>query len=480
MNQPWNADVWAAVLRGQRNLKRVNGLSAKSFRVLDNGVEQSINYFSETDFDASYRCCDFSPTVRGTWVTFLEGRWQSVMPVSFYLMGFAPSPLSPGECRKLKVKLHGGFIVLERDRYCDLKDPGFSEAMQDGTPLRGQMRAFAASTLPGSINVSVHTFVFRSSGVVQLGRGSLPQGTEGATEPAYKFVVQVHDAKAPATIQIATEFTAPKLKRKYQMHKLWGLPLYVMGTVYTSRGEIVKEFGDTYEEYPLIGDDDCDCEYWWIPRLYDTQVELPPGDYRLRVVVSDGKNFGTAEVPIQVERFGADRLSMSDLVVTDVFREASQVLIDVARNNSTALMPAPLISNDVQFFPTFLHASPTSLRSVPSTRRLPWALGAAETGSFSSHRDVSLYFEVYEPLLDNQETAVYFELRVTDRNTGLMKVNTGPMSAAKWVHTGTTVVPIAVELGMRMLPKGSYRLEVRASDSAGRQTAWKAAEFIIK
>ncbi len=434
------------------------GLTAKDFRVFDNGKEQKINFFTETDLLGFINPqWLFWPTARGMWVTsIVEG--VAVRPSAFYRLGYIPPRLSEGECHSVRVTVHGGYMYLKRDRYCNLRNPALNEAMQEGTTLGTRMRKFAASPQPGAIQVSVQTFAFRSSGVLQLGGGSL-QESVGARYHAsdFKYVVEVHDPKAPARIAIATAFSSPKIKREYRDDG-WYLSLHVLGMVYTATGKLVKQFGDSYgrftASFDLPNGSTCSCEHYAIPRLYLAQIDLPPGDYELRVVVSDGKaTFGNARVPLRVEQFDADGLSMSDIALTDIFRHASEMLEDIAINYPATPVPTPLVSNDVQFFPA-------------DTR-------------FKSSTQVSTYFEVYEPLLAKQETAVYFEMKITDLKSGELKATTKPMSAAKWVQPGNTVVPIAAELVLTALDKGSYRLEVRASDSAGRQTEWRQVDFTV-
>ncbi len=459
-NAPWSPELYGR-LRGlpvNESLRRFHtllGLTPKDFRIFDNGVEQKINFFAETDLGFVTRQWDFWPTARGMWVTSVGGR-ETKQPATFYLLGYVPPALAQGECRTVTVTVQGGYMLFNRDHYCNLKNQVLNEALQDGTTLGTRMRRFAASSNPGSIQVLVQTFAFRSTGTVQVGGGSLEEPPAPALElhaPDFKYVVQVQDAKAPARIQIATAFSSPKLKREHRKDG-WHLSLHVLGMVYTAKGELVQQFGDTYDEPPVPAGSSCSCEQWWIPRLYETQVDLSPGDYELRIVVSDGKaNFGTARVPLRMERFDAERLSISDIALTDLFRNASEMLRDIALNYPATLVPTPLVSNGVQFFPA-------------DTR-------------FKSSTPVSTYFEVYEPLLAKQDTAVYFEMKITDLKSGELKTKTRPLSAAKWVQPGNTVVPIAAELVLTALDKGSYRLEVRASDSAGRQTEWRQVDFTV-
>jgi hypothetical protein len=192
-----------------------------------------------------------------------------------------------------------------------------------------------------------------------------------------------------------------------------------------------------------------------IPSLFDTQIELRPGDYEVRVVVSDGKNFGRAQVPLRVQPLNGEGLTVSDVALNSILRDASWIVRDAAKVAPASVIPAPLVSKNVQF----LLAPDTQLRK---------------------DNPLSVYFEIYERLLETQTTVVSFRLRITDLKTGSLVMDTEPMSAANWVLPGNAVVPIGLKLATEKLDKGSYRLEVQASDSAGRESEWRQAIFTLE
>jgi len=84
------------------------------------------------------------------------------------------------------------------------------------------------------------------------------------------------------------------------------------------------------------------------------------------------------------------------------------------------------------------------------------------------------------PLLEAQTAAVYYRARITDLKTGSLVMNTEPISAANWVLPGNAVVPIGLKLAIEKLEKGSYRLELAASDSMGRESEWRQVRFNIE
>ena len=71
-------------------------------------------------------------------------------------------------------------------------------------------------------------------------------------------------------------------------------------------------------------------------------------------------------------------------------------------------------------------------------------------------------------------------MKITDLKDGSLVINAGPTSAAQCVTPGNVVIPIALKVDTDKLPSGSYKIEVQASDSAGRTTEWRLAKFEIQ
>jgi hypothetical protein len=247
---------------------------------------------------------------------------------------------------------------------------------------------------------------------------------------------------------------------------LWDYPcqeaeaIHILGMVYKTNGELAAQFEDAFR---------CDMlartangklmqkvprAKGAIPTVFDTQIELRPGEYELRVAVTDGKKFGRARVPLRVQPLNAEALTVSDVVLNSVLRDSSWILRDATDVAPDPIIPSPLVSKNVQFLP------------IPDT---PLPKG----------NPLAVYFEIYEPLLETKKAGVSYSLRITDLKTGALVMNTGPMSAADWIVPGKAVMPIGLKLDTEKLGPGSYRLEVQASDSTGRQSEWKEANFNI-
>lgn len=194
-----------------------------------------------------------------------------------------------------------------------------------------------------------------------------------------------------------------------------------------------------------------------IPIRFDTQVELPAGDYDLRLVVSDGQLFAGAEVPLHIERLDPSRLMLSDVVIGGIVRYAGWVLREAAYNTPAPIIPSPLVSKDSQYFPD----------SEKVTR-------------LKKHTPLYVYFEIYEPQNGEQGPGLFYRWRITNLTTGSVVMDIAPLSAANWVIPGNPVIPIGLKLDTEKLKKGSYKLEVQASDSAAQVSEWRVANFDIR
>lgn len=71
-------------------------------------------------------------------------------------------------------------------------------------------------------------------------------------------------------------------------------------------------------------------------------------------------------------------------------------------------------------------------------------------------------------------------MKITDLKRGSVVVDAGPTSAAECVIPGNVVIPVALNVQTDKLQSGQYKLEVQASDSAGRTTEWRMAKFEIQ
>lgn len=414
----------------------IRGLTAGDFRVWEDGVEQKIqNVTFEVlpDIDARDNLDDHFE-----WSATPSGKWSSVeTPKLFihspnsssYRIAYAPPKSAEGSCHQVEVKVdRRDALVYARSQYCNTKhapkDP------LNRIPFGKQLEDDASSGKRAKIGVDARADLFYV-------RADL------------------------ARVDVALDFPWDSLKREWRKGNLYAT-IGVLGLVYRKDGTVALRFSDfgccssdepdfvrgNFDAAPLL-------DRLYVPTRYETQLELPPGEYNLLVILSDGSEFGRAVIPLNIESYDGKQLAISSLILCKRFRDASAAAKEAAAFN-LAPQYVPLVSKGVQFTPT------------------------GDT-TFRKGDPLFAYFEVYEPLLATvPATTVQIELKLTDAMTGEVKVDTGPRSAADWIEPGKSVASIAEEIAVDKLPAGSYRLEVQATDSVGKSTVWRAANFTVE
>lgn len=211
--------------------------------------------------------------------------------------------------------------------------------------------------------------------------------------------------------------------------------------------------GDAYRgQIPLPHNDRKEYEYQVIPSGYRTQIEQAPGEYQLKLVVTDGEKFGRVEVPLRVGSFDRDSLAISGIILCKRYHMVPDKPVEAAG----APQYVPLVSNGLEFTP------------------------AGDTHFLKSGRLIS-YFEIREPLLERAGgVKLEYQARVKDAKTGEVKLDTGSRSVETGKQAGKPVIPVWEEIAIEKLPSGDYRLEVQATDSAGKSTAWREVSFSIE
>ena len=239
-----------------------------------------------------------------------------------YLVSYA-SASAEGSCHRIKVKVaRHHATVYARDEYCNTKHPP-SDPMY-GTNLGKQMEEYAESGQEGKFPVSVQAVALF--------------GKAGANR-----------------VDIAVEFPWSELKREWHGVNLYAT-IAVLGMVYDSNGALVERFSDVastspwnFYRGPLPPDRQLlrDWELAGIPNRYETQIELPAGEYELEVVVTDGDKFSGAKVPLKVDTQRRKELAMSEIVLCRRFHEVTTGAQKAAR----APQYVPLVSNGLEFTP---------------------------------------------------------------------------------------------------------------------------------
>lgn len=429
----------------------VQGLEIRDFRLLEDGVEQKIQSVKEEQ-SAVVTVRDNLGT-HNEWSETPGGRWSNVdlvppPPITpgagahFYQIAYVPVNSEKGKCHQLRITVtRPQAIVYARGQYCYIEHPA-SDPL-NGTSFGKQMENDLDSNGSAKIPLSFQATFFYSDG-------------------------------EKARIDIVLGFPWDHLKHEWAQLNLKAT-IGILGVAYEAHGGIAARFTDlgccSFEKPSFLLSNNPDryshprvylsdprnrFDSGLLPSHYETQFDLATGkEYDLRVVLSDGKNFGRATAHLKIDSYDGKQLAISSVALCKRFRDAGAAAKEAAAAN-LAPRYVPLVSRGMQVTPS------------------------AET-TFKRDEPLFMYFEVYEPLLAQQaKVTVQTQTRIVDTKTGKLKVAFPPSDAAPYERSGSTIIPIGDELKFSELPKGNYRLEVQATDSAGRSTPWRTAEFKLE
>jgi hypothetical protein len=347
----------------------------------------------------------------------------------FYRIAYKPPQSAEGSCHKVRVGVNGpNASVFARRDYCNVKlapsDP------LEGSKLGDQLLGYATAGQKGTIPLSLQAAVLPT--VANLGR-----------------------------VEVALSFPWHRLWRAWREGTLYAT-IGVLGMVYNQQGALVLRFSDfgccSQDRPDYVRGRNANADHArdksLIPARYEAQFDLPPGEYKLRVVLGDGRSFGLADSPFTIEAYDSAALNISSVVLCDRFRDAA---VAAQEDAAAVLAPAyaPLVSRGAQFAP------------------------AGDTRMKAGQR-LFAYFEVQDPLVLDGSTKLNMQMKITKLKNGDDAVDTGPRDIAAFAQPVSAIVHIAEELDVNKLPRGTYRVEVQASDSAGRSSAWHSASFEVE
>ena len=334
----------------------------------------------------------------------------------YYVLSYTPPESAEGTCHTLRVK-------VERDNSVVRSRSGYCNArptdLLAGKPIEKQLETQATGSQAGNV---------------------------AATMLAPYFYTSLNVARVNLAIEIppsAIKFSKEKGKQHAEIN--------VLGLAYKSDGSIAARFSDNVE-FNFNSKDELE-EFQKRPYRYEDQFEIAAGQYQLKVVFSSGgENLGKLQMPLTVDPYDAKKLSMS----TVAFSKELHPLNQAGTSLDAVLLEdhVPLVSQGMQIVP-------------------------AGTGNFKKTDMAVFYVEVYEPLLTSENPPkIGIQMLVLDSKTGEKKFDTGgPVPTAK---AGDPVVPIGLRLPLDKLPPGSYKLELKAMDSAGNSTPVRTADFVVE
>jgi len=428
--------------------EEVTDLAVKDFHVFEDGVEQDVNDVSmelpriRDARDNISHHVEASYTPRGTWSS--PDLWPQedgvrLTPLTTYLVSYTPPATSRGSCHRIQVRVKRRHAtVYSRDEYCNVRHAGSDPiaGMKIGKLLEDFAETGAAGSFP----------VFLQEGSLRVG----------------------HSNKG--RVEIAVEFPASAVKRRWARVNLYAI-VAILGMVRDRDGNVVGRFSDLASTAPWnfyrgpLPPERAFLAKWeiaGIPDRYETQMELAPGKYELQVVVSDGEKFGTARVPVRVDR-PTRELGMSDVLLCNRFEREPEGAAAAAR----APKYVPLKENGVVFTP-------------------------AGDMRFLENDTVVSFFEIYGPG-GKHDGSSRFRMKLMNAKTGDVVVMDrwrtveAAEGAAKAVW-GTSEaeaaennlrIPVVVGMSLGELPAKAYVLDIEVVNEAGEAVTKRSQAFSV-
>ncbi len=417
--------------------KDVTGLSPKSVHIFDDGVEVNIQHFSVEKADGWVvrdnmgRHLNYSCVPRGIWrgqdTPSVRDAWYHT-----YLVTYVPPPSPTGSCHSISVTVdRKGSRVFAPTQYCNTNDP-LSDPLKQ-TELENRLVAYADSKASGNLPLTLQAVQFRG-----------PSNT--------------------ARINLSAELPANQLTRRWDRDGTRLVTsIAILGLVFDKNRTLVTRFSDTAcapgeEGYsgPLPPATDFlerDAQNV-VPSGYSTQLDIATGDCYLEILLTDGENFGRADISLSVDDFSSRALSISGVALCKRYHKPSPD----ERGPTRAPQYVPLMFDGQEFTP-------------------------AGNTQFKKGEQLMTYVEIYGSELRAPATPkLFMEMKVFDEKTNELKIGTGvrPVDSMVRPDSQPPAIPLVWEMEVAKLPTGSYRLEAQASDSAGNKTPWRATTFSVE
>src|ERR1700735_147394 len=334
----------------------------------------------------------------------------------YYLLGYKPAVSTEGSCHSLKVKVERGGTAVRARS-------GYCDIrpkdLLAGNPTEKDLETRASGEMKGNVAASMEApFFYTSSNTAQ--------------------------------IHLAVEIPASALKFEKVKGKQHA-SLNILGIAYRPDNSIAARFSDT-ATLDLDGKKEVE-EFQKQPYHYENQFGIASGEYKLKVVFSSGnESFGKLEAPLAIDPYRDQDFSISGVALSNTIRRASDL--------STEL--------DIQLLEDRTPLLVQGLQISPSA-----------SNHFKKTDTAAIYTEIYEPLLTNPNPPqIAYELTVVERKSGQQKAHMSDRIAK--VNAGNPVIPLGLKLPLGLLDPGSYRVELRALDTAGNISKTRSTDFEVE
>jgi hypothetical protein len=421
----------------------IRGLTAKDFHLLEDNQEQKIQsvtvqpsrVFGVRDIAGQH--VEEIGAGGGRWIYPDMPNDDQIHVITYpnYSLAYVP-PFSPdGSCHQITVKIDNpDALVWNLKQYCKVASFVQSDPLI-GTKFGSKLEADLDSDRKEHLQVSLAaTALFSSAN--------------------------------HALVCLALAFSPKKLDYDDDTGALYE-QIGMLGKIYAQDRTVVMRLSDfdccQMDQDP--GSFEGDWGGWYLddrdviqtPSSYETQLSLPPGEYHLHAVVSDGDKFGRAVMIFTVPALDGKQLALTDIVLARRCRQPQLALAAAAAAAASSHEDfVPLVSKGVEYVPT-------------------------ADAAFRKKTDrFYFYFELYEPPTAVPAPDVKVRMRIVDAQSGGVIRNLPTLNAAYFADPGNPIVRVGGGVHIRDLIDGPYRLEVQAFDSNGQTTPWHSASFSIQ
>ena len=415
----------------------VTGLSAGDFRIFEDGKEQEIERVTpQPGWKMSLptgRAYEFPGVPLGNADSAAKVPYNFVELPHWptYQISYAPPPSPSGSCHTVNVKVgHRDSYVFARSEYCNTTHAVYDNL--NGTPFGNRMAADLNAKDRGTIRLMAAAFSLFHA-----------------------------DATAYTQIVLNTPMQFRPLEDCTKLPEIGFL-----GMIYSSDGKLSARFsgralgGDLYDSHhgfpvlvPTPYPDRVPCVLSGTNR-FEARLDLPPGEYQLRAVIRDEKNFGRTEIPLHVESFTGTQLAIGNIALGKNHRTVTAgTQPDPAASPDQSLS---LISKGAEILPT------------------------ADT-RFKARDALDFFFEIFSPPQPVSAAGkIEVHMRILDATTGQVAKEVRPVDAATYSEPGDPIIHVGGGIDVSNLPIGNYQLQAQAADSTGRSTAWSSVAFSIQ
>jgi hypothetical protein len=354
-----------------------------------------------------------------------------------YLVSYWPPYSPPGSCHEVLVTVsRPNLEVFARSEYCNTKHPATDPL--NGTAFGQKMEKDLTQRNEGKINIAAQAWAF-------------------------------HGAEGESRVYLALQFPPGLLKHELRGDKLYA-SIGLLGKIYGKDGKLVQRFSDfaccdygnqKHSFWKSLKEDIPDeRSTTLVPNRYDTQFDLPPGDYTLQVVLSDSENYGRRKISLRVPELKPNELSVSEIALCGRVRTKVTTAPDALEAKAGRYIP--LTSTKAEF--------------VPDADAVITEYANGDVPS------LYFYFEIYAPRIEGAPpiTSLEAHMRVVDPKKGTTRADLGSLDTLAYQTGASPFIFIGRGLRLDMYGVGSYRLEVQVTDSNGHASPWKAAPFTIE